>query len=98
MKCGGTGDSKPADAEINELCQQVKGHAEAHANKKFEVFEPVEYKSQVVCGTNYFVKVKVGAEEHVHVRVHKTLPHAGSELSVHSMQHGKTSACPLEHF
>jgi len=37
---------------------QVKAHAEAHANKKFDVFEPVEYKTQVVCGTNYFVKVR----------------------------------------
>eukprot|EP00116_Pleurobrachia_bachei_P015064 sb/3475326/ len=99
MKCGGSSEVKPADAEVKEICQKIKGAAETHAAKKFECFEAVEYCSQMVAGTNYFVKVKVdNGDSHVHVRVFKSLPHAGAELSVHSMQQEKTSACPLEYF
>ncbi|KAL5264695.1 hypothetical protein ACHWQZ_G005691 [Mnemiopsis leidyi] len=98
MKCGGTGDIKPADDDIKALCAQVKGAVEDHAKKSYAVFEPHSYKTQVVAGTNYFVKVKVDGDEHVHLRVHKSLPHAGQELTLHSMQHAKTEACPIEHF
>ena len=93
MRCGGSSEVKPADAEVKEICQkvitielfqehiwiitgdyyhhyvflmppqsllllfQIKGAAETHAAKKFECFEAVEYSSQMVAGTNYFVKV-----------------------------------------
>ena len=97
--CGGTGANKVADDHIKEVCSQIKSAVETHAAKSYATFEPVAYKTQVVAGTNYFVKVKVDdGDSHVHLRVFKGLPHAGGELSLHSMQHEKTSACPLEHF
>ncbi|XP_063676798.1 cystatin-B-like isoform X2 [Bolinopsis microptera] len=99
MKCGGTSDAKPANDEIRAIVTQVKGAVEDHAKKSYSVFEPHSYTTQVVAGTNYFVKVKVADDgEHVHLRVHKSLPHAGGELSLHSIQHSKTEACPIEHF
>ena len=42
---------------INNVCLQVKGAVEDHAKKSYTVFEPHSYKTQVVAGTNYFVKV-----------------------------------------
>lgn len=34
-----------------------------------QFFVPVSYKTQVVAGTNYFVKVKTGESEFVHLRI-----------------------------
>ena len=46
----------------------------------------------------YSLQVKVGDNEYVHLRVYKTLPHAGSELSLTSLQEGKAVDDPLEYF
>ena len=43
---------------FNLLCfDQVKEHVEIKAERKFTIFKAVSMTSQVVAGTNYFVKV-----------------------------------------
>jgi cystatin-A/B len=51
---------------------------------------------QLVNGVNYFIKVKVGDNEAVHVRAHKAFkePHP----TLHSIQSGKTLEDNLEYF
>ena len=42
---------------------QVKDEAEKKAGQKFDMFQATLYRSQVVAGTNYFIKViKIGSE------------------------------------
>uniref|UniRef100_A0AAV2L6D8 Cystatin-B n=1 Tax=Knipowitschia caucasica TaxID=637954 RepID=A0AAV2L6D8_KNICA len=77
MKCGGTSTVKPADPEIQGICESVKEKVEEKANKKYATFEAKSYTTQVVAGTNYFVKVHVGGDDHVHLRIFKGLPHTG---------------------
>lgn len=98
MKCGGTGDHNPADPEIQGICDSVKGQVEAKTGKSYDTFVAKSYKTQVVAGTNYFVKVHVGGEEHLHLRIFKSLPHAGSNLEVHGCQESKRHDDPIEHF
>jgi len=98
MMCGGTGDEKPADADVQGHCDAVKADVEKHLGKTFETFEAKSYKSQVVAGTNYFVKVHVGNDECVHIRIYRTLPHAGSERILHGVQDGKNLQHPVEYF
>ena len=45
--CGGTGDEKPADADVQGHCDAVKADVEKHLGKTFETFEAKSYKSQV---------------------------------------------------
>jgi cystatin-A/B len=78
--CGGFGGVKQVDDKIIEELGKVKSSIEAKLNSTFNVFEPVHYKSQVVAGTNFLVKIKVDNEKHIHVKYHRPLPCNGTEL------------------
>uniref|UniRef100_T1JL77 Cystatin domain-containing protein n=1 Tax=Strigamia maritima TaxID=126957 RepID=T1JL77_STRMM len=94
---GGTGAMKEATDEIQMICKSVKDAVESKLNKTFSEFQATSFKSQVVAGVNYFIKVHVGAGEHLHLRVYKPLPGQG-ELSLHSVQEGKTGADEIMFF
>uniref|UniRef100_A0A8C6T2Z5 Cystatin-B n=1 Tax=Neogobius melanostomus TaxID=47308 RepID=A0A8C6T2Z5_9GOBI len=98
MMCGGTTDAKPADPEVQNICDSVKSKVEEKTGKKYDTFQVKSYKTQVVAGTNYFVKVHVGGEDHVHLRIHKGLPHTGGELKVSSFQESKSHHDPIDYF
>ncbi|XP_006922609.1 cystatin-B [Pteropus alecto] len=55
--CGGTSATQPATANIQDITDQVKCQLEEKTKKKYPIFKAVEFKSQVVAGTNYFIKV-----------------------------------------
>uniref|UniRef100_A0A7N5KIP7 Cystatin domain-containing protein n=1 Tax=Ailuropoda melanoleuca TaxID=9646 RepID=A0A7N5KIP7_AILME len=63
MLCGGTGPSQAATPEVQEMCNQLKADMEKSCGKSFTVFEVIEVRSQVVAGTNYFIKIRCGDEE-----------------------------------
>ncbi|KAM4606075.1 cystatin-B-like [Polymixia lowei] len=98
MMCGGTSEAKSADEEIQTICDKMKPHTEQNTGKTYEVFSATTYKTQVVAGTNYFIKVHVGGEDHVHLRVFQTLPCHGGELKLTSVQQSKTHHDPIEYF
>lgn len=88
MICGGKGNAQVPDAELSQLFVSVKPQVEANANLTFTTFEPVSYRSQVVAGTNYFVKFKVDGDKYVHARIFKPLPCYGTELQVSDVSTG----------
>ncbi|XP_005038597.1 PREDICTED: cystatin-B-like [Ficedula albicollis] len=77
---------------------KVKSQLEEKEGKTFDVFTAVEFKTQLVAGTNYFIKVHVGNEEFMHLRVFKSLPHENEQLSLHSYQGSKTKHDELAYF
>ena len=42
-------------------------------NKKFDLFNVCSYKTQVVSGINYFIKIELKDNEYIHLRVYKSL-------------------------
>ena len=88
--CGGFNNVQPADDKIIPLVAQVKNETEAKLGKTFSVFEAVSYTSQVVGGKNYKVKVKVGENEYVHVKIFKALPCYGGNIQLLEAHGGKT--------
>lgn len=87
--CGGFTGAQPADDQVKNIANEIKPKLEAATNKKYGEFEAVSYKTQVVAGTNYVIKVKVGNNEFVHVKVFQPLPCNGTELQLlkHSEGH-----------
>ncbi len=97
-KPGATGAAHPIDAESRAIAEQVRADIEARAGGATGTFEPVEYSTQVVAGTNFFFKINVGNGHFVHARVFRDLPHNHSALSVRAVKTGLNADEPLVHF
>lgn len=98
MMCGAPSPPCEADQEIQNICMEVKADAEVRSGRQFSEFTAITYAKQVVAGTNYFIKVKVGEDEHIHIFVHKRLPCHGGGHSLERIQHPKTAQEPIGYF
>ncbi|KAJ0055402.1 hypothetical protein NL108_017152 [Boleophthalmus pectinirostris] len=75
---GGIGESQPADPGVQAICDSVKRDVEKKRGEKYETFEAISYRTQVVAGTNYTVKVHIGQNKHLELVVFVGLPHTNS--------------------
>uniref|UniRef100_A0A8D0BY91 Cystatin B n=1 Tax=Salvator merianae TaxID=96440 RepID=A0A8D0BY91_SALMN len=98
MMCGGSSESKPATAETQQIVQEIKPQVEEKEGRQFEVFEAVEFKTQMVAGINYFIKVHAGNNEFLHLRVFRSLPHEKKPLALASYQSKKAKQDELVYF
>ncbi len=74
MMCGGFGSAKLVDNDdMRGLVTEIKSNVENHLAKTFDTFEGHSYKSQLVNGTNYTIKIFVGDDKYIHVKFHKAL-------------------------
>ena len=93
---GGLTDAKPSNEEIEEIVNSIKNKFE-ELNYNSENFNVDSYKTQIVNGVNYFVKVETD-KEYVHLRIHKALPHDESVISLHSHQNNKKKEDEIIYF
>merc|ERR1712159_626103 len=103
MSCGAAGDTQPADAVVQAIVEGCKDEALEKAqgsgwNGLFTMFTAHSYKTQVVAGTNYFVKVQYAEGKFAHVRIFEALPHTGAAPAVHAIQVDLSEDTPLEYF
>ncbi|XP_004578329.1 cystatin-A [Ochotona princeps] len=87
---GGLTDAKPATPEIQEMVNKFKSQLEEETNERYEQFEAVEYKTQVVAGTNYYIKVRVGEDRYIHMKIFKSLPGRNQDLVLSAYQTDKS--------
>ena len=90
MLCGGFGNARDADDEVKALALEMKPKVEQALGATYGTFEAVKYTSQVVAGTNYKIKVKVGDEQYVHIEVFVPLPCKNAPNELLSQEAGKT--------
>ncbi|NXX56365.1 CYTA protein, partial [Scopus umbretta] len=77
---------------------QVKPQFESRENRIYDIFKAIEYRTQVVAGINYFIKVQVCNGSYVHLRVFQSLPTVNEGPSLVNFQTGKTRDDPLTYF
>ncbi|CAE7689142.1 CSTB [Symbiodinium sp. CCMP2592] len=101
---GGLGAAQEATAEIQNLIEPLRASALAKAQKRgysgadFEIWKAVSFKTQVVAGRTYFVKVQVGSDSFVHLRIFEPLPHTKMKPEVVAMELGHSEDSELSSF
>ena len=81
--CGGlTAQAKVATPDVQAMIDSNLQEINSKLDAAHESLTAVEYKTQVVAGTNYIVKCKTSGEEHVHVVLFKPLPHVSDSVTV----------------
>ncbi|KAI5948586.1 cystatin-A [Manis javanica] len=98
MMPGGLTDARPATPEIQKIADEVKPQLESKTNRTYEEFKVVQYKTQVVAGTNYYIKVQVGDNSYIHIKVFKSLPAEHETLTLTGYQEGKSKDDELSGF
>ncbi|CAM9684026.1 unnamed protein product [Bubo scandiacus] len=98
MMTGGLSDTKPATPDVQHIINQVKPQFESRVNRTYGIFQAIVYRTQVVAGINYFIKVQVSDTEYVHLRVFQSLPHENQGPSLVNFETGKTRDDPLTYF
>ncbi|XP_069886191.1 cystatin-A isoform X1 [Dipodomys merriami] len=95
---GGLTEARPATPEIQEIANQVKQQLEEKTNETYEEFEAVEYKSQVVAGTIFYIKMRVGDGRYTHIKVFRSLPGQNEGLKLVAYQTDKSKEDELTAF
>ena len=87
---GGPGAVKDADDNVKKIAKDMKAQAEKDLGETFSEFEAVKFTTQVVAGTNYKIKVKVGDGKFVHIKVYVPLPCKNAPNELLESEKGKT--------
>ena len=96
QKSGGyTPDMESMTPEVMEMAIRHKMNAEDCLNTTFSAWEPIGFTSQVVGGFNYWIKVHVGDNSYVHMKIFESLPGNGSQTFFREIETGKSKQCSL---
>lgn len=92
MLAGGWKESSGLTEEQYTMVTELRHAVQEKAGKEFAHFNPVAIRSQVVAGTNFFVKIQVSESEYVHVKIFRPLPHTNqgpqvNEVHLEKSQH-----------
>lgn len=73
MYCGGVSDDLETPTPgVIEMANAYKGEAEQQLSSSFQTWEVVGFSTQVVAGTNFWIKINAG-DQHIHLKVWKKL-------------------------
>ncbi|XP_058920411.1 cystatin-A [Kogia breviceps] len=89
MLCGAFCEDQPATPEIQQIANKMKPVVEKKTHEIYKEFEAVEYKTQVVAGTNYWIKIRVGDDRYIHIKVFESLPQMNLELTDYKVDKSK---------
>lgn len=85
---GGFGEIKDADDKVKEVLGKIRSTLEEKEGKTFETFEAISFKTQIVAGTNYLIKVQYD-DGYLHALVFEPLPHTAKDPELTSYVTGK---------
>ena len=85
---GGFQTDKPADDNVQSIIDQVR-HQVVGQIRNVGEYRAVTYKSQVVAGMNYKVKVLLQGNEYIHLHIYVPLPHTQQPPVLNSVEPNK---------
>nr|XP_055053925.1 cystatin-A-like [Misgurnus anguillicaudatus]XP_055053926.1 cystatin-A-like [Misgurnus anguillicaudatus] len=99
-KMGEWSPEMPATQEIQEISDQVKSDAEKAVDQNFSVFTAIKYRVlSLFGGTHYLIKVNVGCDKYIQLKVVRVLMSQGIEkIQFEGYQYPKTLDDPLTPF
>ncbi|TDH10011.1 hypothetical protein EPR50_G00093120 [Perca flavescens] len=92
---GGYNPITDATKETQDLCHQVKHQVEKKTGANYVEYKAVKYRSQVVAGTNFLIKVHVGGANYIHLEIFRALPCNGGKVSLTNVKAHQTKDSPL---
>jgi len=90
-RLGGYTETLYATPDIQEMAEQVRKEIEGLFTTQFQVYNVVYYRTQLVAGMNYLMKIQVDNNQYIHVRIFKPLA-----VYKHPLQLTKVSRAELE--
>ena len=101
-RIGGLGPEKPGYQAPGKLqsaiATTIRDEFERKTGNNPPVFQLISYTEQVVAGTNYFVKVRIGRRQFVHLRIYQPLPYTGLDMSLEKVDENKRFSDRIEYF
>ncbi|XP_075707133.1 cystatin-A1-like [Rhinoderma darwinii] len=95
---GGLSKEKPADPEAQDVVNSVESEFLKKSGVNAKTFQAVKYRSQVVAGKNYFVKVRLGKDQFCHLRIFAPLTYTNNKPQLKSFQLKKTEKDEITYF
>ena len=95
---GGLSEIKQKDDKIQKMIEDLKKDIEDKLEKKISLLEVHSYKTQVVAGTNYFIKVHIGNNTYIMVRCFEDLPHNNSIVKLIAIEKNKKESDLIDYF
>ncbi|XP_072118460.1 cystatin-B-like [Mobula birostris] len=96
---GGMANTTEANAKIQAIADVVKTAVQEKLGRELEVYQVNSYRSQMVAGTVYFIKILTGpGDECIHIRVMASLPHTGGGIFLHGIEDHKKLCDPITYF
>lgn len=96
---GGLSSEKPSDAHLEGVLEKAMPKLRDQFPGGFKKIEPISYKTQVVSGMNYFIKVKVTDNEDkvkpAHLRLYRSF---SRDVEVHGIKTDVLESSPLKYF
>jgi len=83
---GAKGHVKSVDQDTTQFVNSARKKIEEKAGEVFQRFEPVSFRTQVVAGYNFFVKIRVGEDKYIHATIWRK---PSGEVSVTDVQANK---------
>ena len=91
---GGHSAAKEATPEVQQVADQVRSQVQTKTNKTYTTFKLINYTTQVVAGLIYTMKIQVGDNDFIHLKVFRE-PKEDAVPQVQEVYEGKSETDPL---
>uniref|UniRef100_A0A3B3BPF9 Cystatin-B n=1 Tax=Oryzias melastigma TaxID=30732 RepID=A0A3B3BPF9_ORYME len=95
---GGLSKTLDANEEIQKIVEQVKDGVDKKADKCFLNLQAIQYRFQNVDGKLYYIKVRTGDDNYVHLKVLQKPSDKPGNLELMAIQNNHKRPDPIEPF